>query len=68
MQGAAGMTGPNAKTTFGKQTARQNMHLNAQFLYKALRKNGMKPKAAKKKVTKMYKQTIAFIKSKKLSC
>lgn len=68
MQAAAGMTAKNAKGTFANQTARQNMHLNAQFLYKALRKNGMSKADAKKKVNEIYKKTIEFIKKNKLSC
>ncbi|WP_437646542.1 DUF6531 domain-containing protein [Sorangium sp. So ce362] len=68
MQSAAGMSGKNAKNVFAKQTARQNMHLNAQFLYKALRKNGMSKAAAKKKVAELYKKTIEFIKKNKLTC
>jgi hypothetical protein len=68
MQAAAGMTGPNAASTFAKQTARQNVHLNAQFLYKSLRKNGMSKADAKKKVQELYKKTLEFIKKRKLSC
>jgi RHS repeat-associated protein len=68
MQYNAGMSGQNSSATFAKQTARQNMHLNAEFLYKALRAHKMEPGDAKKKVEELYKKTLEFIKKNKLSC